>query len=84
MGRHRGGPQAIREYVGRMRERYEQADRAAKGPLLDEVCPMTVYHRKAEIRLLRCPPGLRRRRRGGPPGQYGSRLPSASVRRPAR
>ena len=38
MGRCRVGPHAIREYLGRMRERYERAGRATKGPLLDEVC----------------------------------------------
>ena len=52
MGRIRVGPATIREYVGRMRERYEQAAPRAKGPLLDEVCEMTGYHRKAVIRLL--------------------------------
>jgi len=71
MGRRRVGPQAIREYLGRMRERYEEAGRAAKGPLLDEVCAMTGYHRKAVIRLLRRAPGPRRRRRGGPRVRYG-------------
>jgi hypothetical protein len=54
-----------------MRERYEEADRAAKGPLLDEVCKMTGYHRKAVIRLLGRPASPQRRRRGGPPVQYG-------------
>lgn len=53
MGRVRVGPQAIGEYLGRMRERYDLADRAAKGPLLDEVCEVIGYHRKAVIRLLR-------------------------------
>ena len=71
MGRIRVGPDAIREYVGRMRERYDHAARAAKGPLLDEVCEVTGYHRKAAIRLLRHPAGMRRRRRGGPRVQYG-------------
>jgi hypothetical protein len=61
MGRLRVGPQAIREYLGRMRERYEEADRSAKGPLLDEMCAMTGYHRKAVIRLLGRPGGPRRR-----------------------
>lgn len=71
MGRRRVGPQAIREYLGRMRERYELAERTAKGRLLDEVCEMTGYHRKAVIRLLGRPAGPRRRRRGGPRVQYG-------------
>ena len=47
MGRIRVGPQAIQEYLGRMRERYESAKRTAKGRLLDEVCEVTGYHRKA-------------------------------------
>ena len=38
MGRIRVGPQAIREYLGRMRERYGHAARPTKGQLLDEVC----------------------------------------------
>jgi hypothetical protein len=33
------GPQARREYLGRMREPYETATRAAKSRLLDEVKP---------------------------------------------
>jgi hypothetical protein len=48
-----------------MRERYETAARASKGRLLDEVCAVTGYHRKAVIRLLRRRP-VRRRRRGRP------------------
>ena len=60
MGATRVGPQATREYLARMRERYERATRDAKGALLDEVCEVTGYHRKAVIRLLR-----RARRRGG-------------------
>src|SRR5512145_1272782 len=71
MGRRRVGPHAIREYLGRMRERYELAERTAKGRLLDEVCEMTGYHRKAVIRLLGRPSGPRRRRGGGPRVQYG-------------
>jgi hypothetical protein len=71
MGRRRVGPHAIREYLGRMRERYELAERTAKGRLLDEVCEMTGYHRKAVIRLLRRPPRPWRRRRGGPHVRYG-------------
>ncbi len=53
MGDTRVGPQARREYLVRMRERYETASRATKSRLLDEVCEVTGYHRKAVIRLLR-------------------------------
>ena len=66
MGSTRVGPQAKREYLVRMRERYETADRAAKSRLLDEVCAVTGYHRKAAIRLLRRPAAPRRRGRGRP------------------
>ena len=64
MGASRVGPQATREYLARMRERYARAGRDAKGGLLDEVCEVTGYHRKAVIRLLRraAAPGPRRRR----------------------
>jgi hypothetical protein len=71
MGRRRVGPQAIREYLGRMRERYELAEGPAKSRLLDVVCEMTGYHRKAVIRRLRRPPRPWRRRRGGPRVRYG-------------
>jgi hypothetical protein len=54
-----------------MRERYQEADRSAKGPLLDEVCAMTGYHRKAVIRVFGRPARPRRRRRGGPRVRYG-------------
>lgn len=66
MGGTRVGPQARREYLARMRERYEMATRAAKSRLLDEVCEVTGYHRKAVIRLLRRPGGHRRPGRGRP------------------
>ena len=61
MGSDRVGPAAKREYLGRMRERYAGADRATKQRLLDEVCVMTGYHRKAVIRALRRPPRRVRR-----------------------
>ena len=70
MGGTRVGPQAIGEYLVRMRERYERAPRGEKGRLLDEVCEMTGYHRKAVIRRLRRPAPRRRGRRGRPP-RYG-------------
>ena len=38
MGGTRVEPQANREYLERMRERYARASRAEKGPLLNEVC----------------------------------------------
>ena len=66
MGGTRVGPHARREYVARMRERYEMATRAAKSRLLDEVCEVTGYHRKAVIRLLRRPVWNRRPGRGRP------------------
>ncbi len=64
MGTSQVGPQTTREYLARMRERYERAGRDAKGGLLDEVCEVTGFHRKAVIRLLRraTPRGARRRR----------------------
>ena len=65
------GPQARREYLARMRERYELAKtKAAKSQLVDEVCEVTGYHRKAVIRLLRRL-ATRPRRRHGRPVQYG-------------
>jgi hypothetical protein len=53
-----------------MRERYERADKAGKSHLLDEVCTVTGYHRKAVIRLLRRS-AVRRVRRRGRPIRYG-------------
>jgi hypothetical protein len=77
MGASRVGPQATREYLARMRERYERAGRDAKGGLLDEVCEVMGYHRKAVIRLLRraAPPGRRRRR--GRRVEYGPEVVAA-------
>jgi hypothetical protein len=77
MGGTRVGPQAIREYLGRMRERYERASRVEKGPLLDEVCEVTGYHRKAVIRRLRRPEPRRRRRRPGAPLRYSAEVVAA-------
>lgn len=73
MGGTRVGPQARREYLERMRDRYAGATRRDKPHLLDEVCEMMGYHRKAVIRL-------RRRetpRRRGRPTQYGPEVVAA-------
>lgn len=71
MGASRVGPQATREYLAQMRERYEHATPAAKGPLLDEICTLTGYHRKAVIRLLGRPAATRSRRPRGRQLAYG-------------
>jgi hypothetical protein len=44
--------------------RYRQADRRAKGQILDEFCEVTGHHRKAAIRMLRVPLDRARPRRG--------------------
>jgi hypothetical protein len=49
----RVGLQARREYLARMREQYETANRPGKSRLVDEVREVTGYHRKAAVRLLR-------------------------------
>lgn len=78
MGKAHVGPQARREYVGRMRERYAKADRAAKHRLLDEVCAVTGYHRKAAIRLMRRAARTpRRSARCGRPVRYGAPIVAA-------
>jgi len=59
-----------------MRERYARAEWAEKGRLLDEVCEMSGYHRKAVIRLLRRPETTRRHRRGRPV-RYGPEVVAA-------
>jgi len=76
MGASRVGPQARREYLARMRERYVTADHAIKSHLLDEVCAVTGFHRKAVIRLLRRP-ARRRARRRGRPVRYGATVVGA-------
>ena len=76
MGGTRVGPQARREYLGQMRDRYQRAPRDAKGRVLDEVCEVTGYHRKAVIRLLRRTEPPRGRRRGRPV-RYGPEVVAA-------
>ena len=77
MGASRVGPQATREYLARMRERYERSDREARGGLLDEVCEVTGYHRKAMIRRLRRTTAPGRARRRGRRVEYGPEVVAA-------
>ena len=78
MGGTRVGPQARGEYLERMRERYHRAPRPTRGRLLDEVCEMTGYHRKAAMRLRRRDgAGRRGRRRGGRPRRDGPEVVTA-------
>ena len=72
MGGRPVGPQARREYLARMRDRYPMANRAMRSQLVSEVVAMTGYHRKSVIRLLRRPERPTPRRRKGRPVQYGS------------
>ena len=58
------GPQATWEYRRAIAVRYRQADRRAKGQMLDEFCEVTGHHRKAAIRMLRVPLDRARPRRG--------------------
>jgi hypothetical protein len=66
---------SLREYAAVQRERYQQAGRAEKQRLLDEVVAVTGIHRKAAIRLLRraararATPGP-----GGTPHTYGGEV----------
>jgi hypothetical protein len=59
--------QAVAEYAAAVRARYRAAGRAEKGRILDEVCGVTGYHRKAAIRLLGRAPRRAVARRGRPP-----------------
>lgn len=43
------GPQAIGEYAVKMTRRYQRADRAGRGQLLDEFTAVTGMHRKYVI-----------------------------------
>jgi hypothetical protein len=58
------GPQATWEYRRAIAMRYRQADRRAKGQILNEFCEVTGHHRKAAIRMLRVPLERARPRRG--------------------
>ena len=60
------------EYLRAIHGRYRQAPREAKGPILDEFCATTGYHRKSALRLLHGPPpGRTRPRRRRRAATYG-------------
>jgi hypothetical protein len=44
---------ARREVLSAVAERYRSAKRAEKGPILDELCATTDWHRKHAVRALR-------------------------------
>ena len=71
---------AIREYLRRMRERYERAKGDKRSELLNEMATMTGFHRKALIRAMnrsdRATSPVRRQRRGRP-RRYGPRVVGA-------
>lgn len=70
---------SLREYAAKQRERYEEASRAEKHRLLDEVVAVTGIHRKAAIRLLRHPPQPRTAPGpGGRPRAYGPEVAAAT------
>lgn len=72
------GPEAEREHLARMRERYLMASRPEKGRLLDEAGAVTGRHRKSLIRWGRRPRAASRRR-GGRPTRYGPAVVRALV-----
>jgi hypothetical protein len=74
------GPRAIREYLKRMRERYERAKGHKRTELLNEMAAMTGFHRKALIRAMNRPAGAAAGQRGkkrGRPRRYGPRVVGA-------
>lgn len=73
------GPEAQREYLARMRERYVSATRREKTQLLDEAGAVTGRHRKGLIRAWRVGPRPPRRRRAGRPTRYGPAVVRALV-----
>lgn len=62
--------QSRREYLEKIRGRYERGGRAHKSRILDEFTLNCGYHRKHAVRLLARKP--KRRRRPGPPRKYGA------------
>jgi hypothetical protein len=73
-------PQAKKEYLKRMWERYQQVKPSQRGALLDEMEAMTGFHRKALIRRMHRPERPPRRgTRRGRPRQYGRAVIAALV-----
>jgi hypothetical protein len=69
----------LREYAAVQRLRYQQATRAEKHQLLDEIVAVTGLHRKAAIRLLRRLPRARPTPGpGGRPRAYGAEVAVAA------
>src|SRR5437773_12098631 len=66
-----------RKYLGRMRERYLRAHRAAPGQLLDETETVTGMHRKSLLRLLQGPTLIRRPRTQLRAKTYGAQVDDA-------
>ena len=70
---------SLREYAAVQRLRYQQATRAEKHHLLDEIVAVTGLHRKAAIRLLRRAPRARPiPGPGGRPRAYGPEVAAAA------
>jgi hypothetical protein len=70
---------SLREYAAVQRVRYQQATRAEKHALLDEIVAVTGLHRKAAIRLLRREPRARPSPGpGGRPRAYGADVAAAA------
>jgi hypothetical protein len=63
-----------RKYLGRMLNRYREANREGRGRLLDEMEQVTGLHRKSLVRLLRVGALARRPRRGQRGRVYGAAL----------
>jgi hypothetical protein len=64
-------------YLNRMKRRYDQADKAGKSRLLDEMETMTGLHRKALVRLLRHVTLERKARREQRGRQYSAQVDDA-------
>src|SRR5947208_8630495 len=70
---------SLREYAAVQRERYQQASRADKHRVLDEMVAVTGMHRKAAIRLLRrVPRTVPTPPRAGRPRRYGAPVAAAA------